>query len=69
MKTVILEVDESVYSQLVSFLELLPSNLCHLAPEEKLNQAEMEEINTIRDDYARGSRDNFDDWEKVRDKL
>lgn len=40
MKTLILEVDEGVYSKIKSFIELLPSELCHQVDDADLTQAE-----------------------------
>ena len=40
MKTLILEVDEGVYSKIKSFIELLPSELCHQVDDAELTQAE-----------------------------
>lgn len=69
MKTLILEVDDAIYSRIRGFLDLLPDKLCHLLDEVEPDAAETETIQSIRAAYRARQEEEFDDWEQIRNLL
>jgi len=52
MKTIQLEVQDTVYQKIIDFLALLPQDQCHLLVDDNLSDAEKsenEELNKIAD--------------------
>ena len=71
MKTISLEIDERVYTQVVSFLRLLPGECCHVFEEDD-TALDMEELATVKAIQARlqaGDDSDFVDWDDIKDKL
>ena len=71
MKTISLEIDERIYTQVVGFLRLLPEDCCHVFEEEDTN-LDMDELATVKAIQARlqaGDDSDFVDWDDIKDKL
>ncbi|MBT8421467.1 MAG: hypothetical protein KJO08_11495 [Gammaproteobacteria bacterium] len=68
MKTLILEVDDAIYPKVKGFLDLLPDGLCHFLEGEEPDAVEIETIQSVRAAYRAG-REEFDDWDEIRDQL
>lgn len=69
MKTLVLEVDDAIYPRIRGFLDLLPDELCHSLDEVEPDTKEIETIRSIRAAYRAGRKEEFDDWEQIRDRL
>ena len=69
MKTLVLEVDDSIYPKVKEYLDLLPKDLCHAVDDLGHDSAETEELEAIRVAYRAGREEEFEDWEQVREKF
>ena len=71
MKTISLEIEERVYTQVVSSLRLLPDDCCHVFEEEdtKLDMDELATVKAIKARLQAGDDSDFVDWDEIKDKL
>ena len=70
MKTILLEVEDSVYKVILDFIKLLPENHCHLLEEDgQLSQQEQCHIQHCLTQIQKGDYSEFDEWEVVKDQL
>ncbi len=70
MKTVSLEVDERIYPQIISFLRLLPEDLCHVFDEDDgASQEEMAAVQAIQARLLAGDDSEFVDWDEFKESL
>ena len=45
MKTLLLEIDETIYSQVLNFLRLLPENQCHIIETQQVSESQDKSLN------------------------
>jgi cytoplasmic iron level regulating protein YaaA (DUF328/UPF0246 family) len=70
MKTISLEVDEQIYSNIINFLRLLPSERCRLIEDDDtLTPAEIAHLQAIRTQLRQHGDDEFDDWAEIKGQL
>jgi len=68
MKTISLEVEESIYQNIVGFLRLLPSNSVHVLEDDSDTLSADERI-AVANSHARlqaGDDSEFEDWDSVK---
>lgn len=69
MKTILVEVKDSVYKVILDFIKLLPENHCHLLEEnEQLSQQEQRHIQHCLTQIQKDDYSEFEDWEVVKDR-
>jgi hypothetical protein len=68
MKTISLEVEESIYPNIVSFLRLLPSNSVHVLEDDSdtLSAEERIAVANIQARLQAGDDSEFEDWDSVK---
>jgi hypothetical protein len=65
MKTIQLEVQDTVYQKIIDFLALLPQDQCHLL----VNDAEFAHISRLTEQLKQGDDSEFEDWMDVKVRL
>jgi uncharacterized protein YdcH (DUF465 family) len=67
MKTVQLEIEDSSYNTLLSFINNLPKNVCRvLNDDDSLSQEESAHIKKIMTQIEQGDYSEFVDWDTVK---
>jgi hypothetical protein len=67
MKTVLLEIEDSSYNTLLSFINNLPKNVCRvLNDDDSLSQEESAHIQKIMTQIEQGDYSEFVDWDTVK---
>lgn len=70
MRTITLELDERIYSQVVDFLRLLPKDACHvLDDDEPFGEEELKFVAESLERLEQGDDGDFTDWDSVKGKL
>jgi len=70
MKTISLEVDDRIYSRVVSFLRLLPEDRCHVFDkEDSPSPQELQAVQEIQNRLLAGDESEFVDWDDIKEKL
>ncbi len=68
MKTISLEVDDRIYSQVISFLRLLPEDCCHVFDDEdNLSPDESSAVKAIQARLEAGDESEFVDWDDIKE--
>jgi hypothetical protein len=67
MKTVLLEIEDSSYNTLLSFINNLPKNVCRvLNDDDSLSQEESAHIHKMMTQIEQGDYSEFVDWDTVK---
>ncbi len=70
MKTISLEVDEQIYSQVLGFLRLLPEDRCHvLDDDDRPSREELLAVQAAQACREQGGDTEFVDWDEIKGKL
>ena len=69
MKTIQLEVSDTVYQKVIDFLTLLPKDQCHILSEGELSFAEFNQISQLAEQLQHGDDSEFEDWTIVKTSL
>lgn len=70
MKTIQLEVQDTVYQKIIDFLALLPQDQCHLlVNDDELSDAEFAHISRLTGQLKQGDDSEFEDWMDVKTRL
>jgi len=70
MKTIQLEVHDTVYQKVIDFLALLPQDQCHLlANDDDLSEVEFAHITRLTEQLKQGDNSEFEDWTDVKARL
>lgn len=71
MKTLSIEIDESIYNDFVSFLNILPKKKVLIIDEEDdiLTLEERDEVYRIKAKTDKGDYSEFENWDDVKDQV
>ena len=69
MKTIQLEVSDSIYQKVIDFLTLLPEDQCHLLAEDELSNAEFKQVSKLTQHLEQGNDSEFEDWDDIKSSL
>lgn len=69
MKTIQLEVSDTIYQKVIDFLTLLPKDQCHLLSEDELSTAELSQISQLTEQLKQGNDSEFEDWNDIKSSL
>jgi hypothetical protein len=66
MKTILLEIEDNSYKALLSFIQTLPVNQCHIIEQDnELSIEENQFIQQCLSQIEKGDYSEFDNWETV----
>jgi len=69
MKTIQIEVSDSIYQKVIDFLTLLPKDQCHLLADDELSNAEITQISQLTEQLKQGNDSEFEDWNDIKSSL
>ncbi len=69
MKTIQLEVSDTIYQKVIDFLTLLPKDQCHLLSEDELSTTELSQVSQLTEQLKQGNDSEFEDWNDIKSSL
>ncbi len=69
MKTILLEVTENNYQEILNFIKLFPESQCRVIHDDELSDEESSHIQNVLRQIQQGDYTEFEAWEIVKHRL